>query len=180
MRGGTTFHFVTDGAEAALERALDAAGGKDVSVGGGAETAQQYLRAGLVDEMEIHVVPSLLGGGSRLFENLDGGASGSGASAWSAHRPSPTTPTSAQTWGSEIGGRHAILGRTAMVTVDDVRTFVTTLPRATEAFVHGRVKFRVGRIVFVSFSRDETLMGFGSRSGWNAADLWFPPIPVTA
>lgn len=76
MRGGTTFHFVTDGAEAALERALDAAGGKDVSVGGGAETAQQYLRAGLVDEMEIHVVPLLLGGGSRLFENLDGGPSG--------------------------------------------------------------------------------------------------------
>ena len=76
MHGGTTFHFVTDGAEAALERALDAAGGKDVSVGGGAETAQQYLRAGLVDEMEIHVVPLLLGGGSRLFENLDGGPSG--------------------------------------------------------------------------------------------------------
>ena len=48
-----------------------------------------------------------------------------------------------------------------MLTVDDVGTFVTTLPRATEAFVHGRVKFRVGRIVFVSFSRDETLMGFG-------------------
>jgi dihydrofolate reductase len=76
MQGGTTFHFVTDGAEAALERALDAAGGKDVSVGGGAETAQQYLRARLVDEMEIHVVPLLLGGGSRLFENLDGGPSG--------------------------------------------------------------------------------------------------------
>ena len=76
MRGGTTFHFATDGAEAALERAFDAAGGKDVSVGGGAETAQQYLRAGLVDEMELHVVPLLLGGGSRLFENLDGGPSG--------------------------------------------------------------------------------------------------------
>jgi dihydrofolate reductase len=76
MEGGTTFHFVTDGIENALERAFDAAGGKDVAIGGGAETAQQYLRAGLVDEMELHVVPLLLGGGSRLFENLDGGLSG--------------------------------------------------------------------------------------------------------
>ena len=74
MAGGTTFHFVTDGIDAALERANAAAGARDVSIGGGAETAQQYLRAGLVDELEIHVVPLLLGGGSRLFENLDGGA----------------------------------------------------------------------------------------------------------
>jgi dihydrofolate reductase len=72
LDGGTSFHFVTDGIEAALSRALEAAGGRDVSLGGGAGTAQQYLRAGLVDEMEIHVVPLLLGGGSRLFENLDG------------------------------------------------------------------------------------------------------------
>jgi dihydrofolate reductase len=76
MQGGTTFHFVTEGIEAALERALDAAGGLDVSLGGGADTAQQYLRAGLVDELEVHVVPVLLGGGARLFENLDGGPSG--------------------------------------------------------------------------------------------------------
>jgi dihydrofolate reductase len=67
---------VTDGIEAALERAVEAAGGKDVSLGGGAETAQQYLRAGLIDELEIHVVPLILGGGSRLFENLDGGPTG--------------------------------------------------------------------------------------------------------
>ena len=76
MAGGTTFHFVTDGIEAALAQALEAAGGLDVSVGGGAETAQQYLRAGLIDEMEIHVVPVLLGGGERLFEHLDGGLAG--------------------------------------------------------------------------------------------------------
>ena len=76
MAGGTTFHFVTDGIEAALAQAVEAAGGLDVSVGGGAETAQQYLRARLVDEMEIHVVPVLLGGGERLFENLDGGLAG--------------------------------------------------------------------------------------------------------
>jgi dihydrofolate reductase len=76
LRGGTTFHFVTDGIEAALERAIEAAEGRDVAVGGGADAAQQYLRAGLVDEMEIHVVPVLLGGGSRLFENLDGGPEG--------------------------------------------------------------------------------------------------------
>lgn len=75
-QGGTTFHFVTDGIETALERSFEAAGGKDVSLGGGAETAQQYLRAGLIDELEIHVVPLILGGGARLFENLDGGPTG--------------------------------------------------------------------------------------------------------
>jgi dihydrofolate reductase len=76
MKGGTTFHFVTDGIEVALERAIAVAGERDVTIGGGAETAQQYLRAGLIDEMEIHVVPKLLGGGERLFENLDGGPAG--------------------------------------------------------------------------------------------------------
>jgi len=76
MRGGTTFHFVTEGIEAALERAKDAAGGKDVVLGGGANVAQQYLRARLIDEMEIHVVPLLLGGGARLFDNLDGRQTG--------------------------------------------------------------------------------------------------------
>jgi dihydrofolate reductase len=76
MRGGTTFHFVTDGIESAFERAVEAADGQDVSIGGGAETAQQYLRAHLIDEMAIHVVPMFLGGGSRLFENLDGGPDG--------------------------------------------------------------------------------------------------------
>ncbi len=69
MAGGTTFHFVTDGIEAALERAVDAAGGRDVALGGGARAVQQYLAAGLVDDMQIHVVPVLLGGGSRLFED---------------------------------------------------------------------------------------------------------------
>jgi dihydrofolate reductase len=76
MHGGTSFHFVTDGIESALERAIEAAGGRDVSLGGGADAAQQYLRARLIDEMEIHVVPLLIGGGSRLFENLDGGPTG--------------------------------------------------------------------------------------------------------
>ena len=76
MQGGTTFHFVTDGIESALGRAVEAARGQDVSLAGGAGTAQQFLRAGLIDEMEIHVVPVLLGGGSRLFENLDGGPTG--------------------------------------------------------------------------------------------------------
>ncbi len=76
MQGGTTFHFVTDGIESALERALEAANGRDVLVAGGASAAQQYLRAGLIDEMKIHVSPVLLGGGERLFDNLDGGPSG--------------------------------------------------------------------------------------------------------
>jgi dihydrofolate reductase len=72
MSGGTTFHFVTDGPEAALEQARDVAGSHDINIGGGASTAQQYLRLALIDEMEIHVVPILLGGGEQLFEKLDG------------------------------------------------------------------------------------------------------------
>jgi dihydrofolate reductase len=67
---GTTFHFVTDGIESALDQARAAAAKKDVSVGGGASVVQQYLSAGLLDELLISVVPVLLGGGARLFENL--------------------------------------------------------------------------------------------------------------
>lgn len=76
MSGGTTFHFVIDGIEAALERAVAAADGGDVRLGGGADTIQQYLRAGLVDEMHVAVVPILLGAGERLFDHLDGGTGG--------------------------------------------------------------------------------------------------------
>jgi len=68
LEGGTTFTFVTDGIESALEQAMDAAGGKDVSLGGGADVIQQYLSAGLVDELLLNVVPILLGTGARLFE----------------------------------------------------------------------------------------------------------------
>jgi dihydrofolate reductase len=71
MQGGTTFHFVTDGIHAALGQARAAAHGKDVHVAGGAQIVQQYLKAGLIDEMELHVVPLLLGGGARLFENTE-------------------------------------------------------------------------------------------------------------
>jgi len=76
MEGGTTFHFVTDGIEAALERASAAAAGKDVVIGGGASSARQYLRAGLVDELEVHVSPVLLGGGERLFDDIGDGTAG--------------------------------------------------------------------------------------------------------
>jgi dihydrofolate reductase len=72
MAGGTTFHFVTDGIEAALERAFTAANGEDVRLGGGVSTIQEYLRAGLVDEMHVAFVPILLGRGERLFEPRDG------------------------------------------------------------------------------------------------------------
>jgi dihydrofolate reductase len=71
-QGGTTFTFVTDGIEAALEQAQAAAGGKDVAVGGGASIAQQCLRAGLLDEVQIHLIPILLRDGTRLFEDLGG------------------------------------------------------------------------------------------------------------
>ena len=70
MQGGTRFHFVTDGIESALEQARAAAGEADVSVAGGASALQQYLAAGLLDELTISIVPVLLGGGARLFENL--------------------------------------------------------------------------------------------------------------
>jgi dihydrofolate reductase len=71
MEGGTTFYFVTEGIAAALERAREAAGGKDVRVGGGVNVIQQYLRQGLIDEMHIAVAPVLLGSGERLFEGIN-------------------------------------------------------------------------------------------------------------
>ena len=69
-QGGTTFHFVTDGISSALDQAKTAAAGKDVSLAGGAHAARQYLDADLVDEMEINLVPILLGDGERLFDDL--------------------------------------------------------------------------------------------------------------
>jgi dihydrofolate reductase len=72
MEGGTTFYFVTDGVESAMAQAREAAGQKDVELGGGASIVQQCLSAGLVDEMEFHVVPVLLRSGERLLDNLDG------------------------------------------------------------------------------------------------------------
>lgn len=74
--GGTTFYFVTDGIEAALERAVEAAAGADVRLGGGASTVQQYLRAGLVDVLGLAVVPILLGSGERFLDNLGDGVPG--------------------------------------------------------------------------------------------------------
>lgn len=71
MEGGTTFHFVTGGVQDALDRARKAANGMDVRVGGGANTIQQYLRAGLIDEMHVAIAPILLGRGERLFEGVD-------------------------------------------------------------------------------------------------------------
>jgi len=71
MDGGTTFHFVTDGIHAALKRAADAAGGKDVRLGGGASVIRQYLAAGLIDEMHLAVAPVLLGSGENLLAGID-------------------------------------------------------------------------------------------------------------
>lgn len=76
MEGGTTFHFVTGGIIEALERARQASGGKDVRIGGGADTIRQYLRARLVDEMHLAISPVLLGSGERLFDGLDARALG--------------------------------------------------------------------------------------------------------
>jgi dihydrofolate reductase len=70
--GGTTFTFVTEGIESALEQARAAAGGKNVAVAGGAQAVQQYLKAGLIDELQLHLAPVFLGGGVRLFEDHTG------------------------------------------------------------------------------------------------------------
>jgi dihydrofolate reductase len=71
MAGGTTFHFVADGPEAALDRARASAGEQDVLIAGGASTIQQYLRAGSIDELHVVISPRLLGRGERLFDGLD-------------------------------------------------------------------------------------------------------------
>lgn len=70
MQGGTTFHFVTDGIESALRQARAAAGNKDVSIAGGASAIRQYLRAGLLDELYLHIAPVILGSGERLLEDV--------------------------------------------------------------------------------------------------------------
>jgi dihydrofolate reductase len=70
MQGGTTFRFVTDGIESALEQARAAAGDRNVSIAGGAATVNQYLAAGLIDELRLHVAPILLGVGERVFEGV--------------------------------------------------------------------------------------------------------------
>ncbi|WP_086824332.1 dihydrofolate reductase family protein [Allokutzneria sp. NRRL B-24872] len=70
MDGGTTFHFVTEGIHAAMERAREAADGGDISIHGGASTVNQYLAAGLIDELRLHIVPITLGAGTRLFDGV--------------------------------------------------------------------------------------------------------------
>jgi dihydrofolate reductase len=71
MKGGTVFHFVTGGIESALERAVKAANGKDVRIGGGTSTIRQYLQAGYIDEMHLAFAPVLLGSGEHLFAGID-------------------------------------------------------------------------------------------------------------
>jgi dihydrofolate reductase len=70
MQGGTTFNFVTDGIDSALEQARAAAGDKDVAIAGGASVVQQYLAAGILDELYLHIVPIVLGAGERLLEDV--------------------------------------------------------------------------------------------------------------
>lgn len=70
MEGGTTFHFITDGIESALDRARGEAGDRDISIAGGARTVNQYLAAGLLDELRLHVTASILGAGERIFDGV--------------------------------------------------------------------------------------------------------------
>ncbi|MFF0446952.1 dihydrofolate reductase family protein [Streptomyces sp. NPDC004609] len=76
MEGGTTFHFTDATIEEVLKRAFEAADGKDVQIGGGAATVQQYLRAGLIDELHLAIAPLLVGDGERLLDNLGTGIQG--------------------------------------------------------------------------------------------------------
>ncbi|MGG5171402.1 dihydrofolate reductase family protein [Pseudarthrobacter sp. J1738] len=71
MEGGTTFYFVTEGIQSAYDQAMEAAAGKDVRLGGGAETVREYLNAGLLDELHVATVPVILGGGASLFDGVD-------------------------------------------------------------------------------------------------------------
>ena len=70
MEGGTTFYFVNDGIESALSKAKEAAGNRDVKINGGASTINQYLLAGLIDELWLHILPITMGAGTRLFEGV--------------------------------------------------------------------------------------------------------------
>lgn len=95
MEGGTTFHFVTEGIHEALDRAREAAGGRDVKIGGGVSTVRQYLKAGLIDELHFAFSPVLLGQGGAMFEGLDLPALG--------YRVMETTPSELAT--------HVVIGR---------------------------------------------------------------------
>jgi dihydrofolate reductase len=97
MSGSTIFHFVTDGIEAALKRASEAAQGKDIRIGGGVATIRQYLRAGLIDEMHLAISPVLLGSGEHLFADIDAAKLG--------YRCSEHVPTTSAT--------HVVLTRTS-------------------------------------------------------------------
>jgi dihydrofolate reductase len=92
-RRATTYTFVTDGLDAALDQAKAAAGDKDVGIWRGASIARQYLRAGLLDEFQIHLIPVLIGDGVRLFEGLDSERS-------SSSEPGPSRPRARRTFGS--------------------------------------------------------------------------------
>lgn len=94
MEDGTTFHFVTQGIESALEQARAAAGEKDVSIGGSASVIQQYLAAGLLDELLVSVVPIFLGGGALPFDNLGEPKPGFDRCRLSRRPESPTSGTS--------------------------------------------------------------------------------------
>jgi dihydrofolate reductase len=100
MAGGTTFHFVTEGIEAALDRARAAAEGAHVRLGGGASTVRQYLRAGLLDELHVAVVPVLLGSGERLFGDLARRSTRGSASSSPPRRRSPTSVSGAESMGT--------------------------------------------------------------------------------
>ena len=102
MEGGTTFHFVTDGIESALAQARAAAGDGDVSIAGGAATVNQYLAAGAIDELRLHVAPVVLGVGERLFEGV-GPLSLEKLDVVRGPTSSPTSPTG---WAPRPASRH--------------------------------------------------------------------------
>ena len=114
MDGGTTFHFVTDGIEAALQRAREAAGHKDIKIGGGVGTVRQYIRAGQVDEIHLAVAPVVLGQGEALFEGLDLRALGHRTDGARAHGARHARGADTMTHGLRLDSEHhgARTGRT--------------------------------------------------------------------
>jgi dihydrofolate reductase len=89
-QGGTTFFFVTDGIHSALKQAQESAGDKDVQISGGADTVRQFLEAGLVDDLQLHLAPILLGDGVRLFDGINPRGSSWNTRGSSIPPPSPT------------------------------------------------------------------------------------------